>query len=289
MGHGKESEKELKIAIFFSLAIFIVEFIGAIVSNSLALFSDATHVLSDSLALILSFIALRLAAIPPTSKRTFGFHRLEIFAALINGLILVGISLFIFYHAYERFLDPPEVKTTEMLAVALLGLVINLYVMLRLKGHAHDDLNIRSAFLHVVGDTLASLGVIIGALVIIFTGLRVVDPAIGVVIGVIIIIGGLRVIRESLHILLEGTPRHINLKTLKMELKKVDGVIDVHDVHVWSICSHIVAASGHVVVEDRTMSQVDEISRNLRKKAKDMGVTHATFQTECQGAICTSD
>ncbi len=274
------AKKELKIVIFFTSLILVVEVIGGIISNSLALLSDAVHVFSDVFALTLSFFALSLAARPPSTSRTFGFHRAEVFAALINGVTLFIISFFIFKKSYERILMPPDIKTTEMLTVAVFGFFVNLWVIHRLKGHG-DDLNIRSAFLHVLGDALASLGVIIGAVIIILTGNTIVDPIISVLIGIIIVFGSLGVIKESLHILLEGTPRHIDPKKVSNAILGVDGVKNVHDLHIWSICSHINAASAHIIVGDVMMSHVNQISKSVEKEMDAQGIGHTTFQFEC--------
>lgn len=276
-----DTEKQLKIVIAFTSFILIVEVIGGIISNSLALLSDAAHVFSDVTALTLSFLALRLATRPPSTSRTFGYHRAEVFAALINGIILLFVSFFIFKEAYGRFQTPPDIKTTEMLLVAVFGFLVNLWVALRLRSHAHDDLNIKSAFLHVVGDALASLGVIVGAIVIIFTGNTIADPVISVLIGSIIIVGSLRVTREAVHILFEGTPRDIDFEEVSSVILGVEGVKSVHDLHIWSICSHINAASAHITVGDVKMSQVGEISKTIDSKMEALKINHTTFQFEC--------
>ncbi len=283
----ENTEKQLKIVITFTSFILVVEVIGGIISNSLALLSDAAHVFSDVVALSLSFLALRLATRPPSTSRTFGYHRAEVLAALTNGIILLVVSFFIFKEAFERFSTPPEIKTTEMLVVAVFGFLVNLWVALRLRGHAHD-LNIKSAFLHVVGDALASLGVIIGALFIIFTGNTAADPIISVLIGSIIIVGSLRVIRESVHILYEGTPRNVDFEMVTSVILGVDGVKSVHDLHIWSICSHINAASAHILVDDVKMSHVGEISKSIGDKMESLNVNHTTFQFECvkEGEPC---
>ncbi len=273
-------EKELKFVIALTCFILVVEVIGGIISNSLALLSDAAHVFSDVFALTLSFLALRLATRPPSTSRTFGYHRAEVFAALINGTTLLFVSFFIFKAAYDRILAPPDIKTTEMLTVAVFGFLVNLFVALRLRGHA-KDLNIRSAFLHVVGDALASLGVIVGAVVIIFTGNTAADPVISMFIGLIIVFGSFRIIRESAHILLEGTPGHIDIESVSSVILSIDGVKSVHDLHIWSICSHINAASAHIIVDDVKMSQVNEISKSVKKKMEAFDINHTTFQFEC--------
>ncbi len=277
----EEAEKKLKLVITFTTFILIVEVIGGIISNSLALLSDAAHVFSDVIALTLSYLAIRLAARPPSTSRTFGYHRAEIFAALANGIILLLVSLFIFNEAYQRFQTPPEIKTTEMLLVAVFGFIVNMWVLLKLRGHGHD-LNIRSAFLHVAGDTLASLGVIVGAIIIIFTGNTAADPAISVLIGLIITVGSLRVLREAVHILFEGTPRDVDFGKVTSAILGVKGVKSVHDLHIWSICSHINAASAHILVDDVKMSQVGEISKTIEEEMEALRINHTTFQFECE-------
>ncbi|MBU2559324.1 cation diffusion facilitator family transporter [archaeon] len=284
----EDTEKQLKIVIAFTGFILIVEVIGGVISNSLALLSDAAHVFSDVIALTFSFLALRLAMKPASTSRTFGYHRAEVFAALANGIILLVVSLFIFKEAYVRLSTPPEIKTTEMLLVAVFGLLVNLWVALRLRGHAHDDLNIKSAFLHVVGDALASLGVIVGAIVIIFTGNTLADPIVSVLIGSIIIVGSLRVTREAVYILFESTPRDVDLEHVSSVILGVPGVKSVHDLHIWSICSHINAASAHINVGDMKMSEVGEISKTIEDKMGALKINHTTFQFECSedGGSC---
>jgi cobalt-zinc-cadmium efflux system protein len=277
----EDAEKKLKIVITFTSFILIVEVIGGIISNSLALLSDAAHVFSDVIALTLSYLAIRLASRPPSTSRTFGYHRAEVFAALANGIILLLVSIFIFNEAYQRFQTPPQIKTTEMLLVAVIGFTVNMWVMLKLRGHGHD-LNIRSAFLHVVGDALASLGVIVGAIIIILTGNTIADTVISVLIGSIIIIGSLRVLRESVHILFEGTPKNVDFEKVSSVISSIEGVKSVHDLHIWSICSHINAASAHVLVEDVKVSEIDKISKTIEKEMELLNINHTTFQFECR-------
>lgn len=285
-GKTYESERDLRYALALTSSIFIIELFGGVISNSLALLSDAGHVFSDAFALALSWAALRLAARPPSAARTFGYHRTEVFAALINGVILFFIVLLIFREAYGRILSPPQVKTTQMLAVAIVGLLANLWVVLKLRGHAARDLNVKSAFLHAVGDAVSSVGVILGALLIMLTGYYFIDAAISVFIAVVILVGSLRLVRDSSHILLEGTPPHIDLNEVAKTISGIKGVVGVHDLHVWSICSHITAASAHVVVEECEISTVDAISRQIDEKIKSMDITHTTLQFESEGKVC---
>lgn len=286
MREAELSARELRFALVLTLGIFVVEVVGGIVSNSLALLSDASHVFSDAFALALSYLAIKIASRPPSLSRTFGYHRAEVLAALANGLLLLGIALAIFLEAYQRFLAPPEIKLREMLGVAVLGLGANLFVMLRLRRHAHRDINIRGAFLHVVGDTLGSLGVIAGGAAIYLTGNTIADPAVSVLIASIVAVGALRLIAESLHILLEGTPRHVDVLALKQALESIAGVEDVHDLHVWAICSHINAASAHIAVEDQMISQLEDIRRQVDEKFREYRINHTTLQFECVGERC---
>ncbi len=286
---GQEAElsaKELRFALIFTLGIFVVEVVGGVVSNSLALLSDASHVFSDAFALALSYLAIKIASRPPSLSRTFGYHRAEVLAALVNGVLLLGISLAIFHEAYQRFLSPPDIKLREMLGVAVFGLAANLFVMFRLREHAHEDINIRGAFLHVVGDTLGSVGVIVGGVAIYLTGNTLADPAVSAFIAAIIAVGALRLVVESLHILLEGTPRHVDVLALKRSLESIAGVKDVHDLHVWAICSHINAASAHISVEDQMISQLEKIQREVNEKFKEYRINHTTLQFECVGERC---
>lgn len=281
-----ESERDLRLALLLTSSIFIIELIGGIISNSLALLSDAGHVFSDAFALALSWTALRLAARPPSAARTFGYHRTEVFAALINGMILFFVVLLIFREAYERILSPPQVKTTQMLGVAIVGLLANLWVVLKLRRHVGRDLNVKSALLHATGDAVSSIGVIVGAVLIMLTGYSFIDAAISVFIAIVILAGSLRLIRDSSHILLEGTPPHINLNEVRKTISSVKGVIDMHDLHVWSICSHITAASAHVVVEECEISEVDRISKQVSDGMKSLDITHTTLQFESEGRVC---
>jgi len=287
--HEQESERDLGFALIVTTSIFLLELIGGVVSNSLALISDSVHMLGDAVSLLLSYLAIRVARRPPSLSKTFGYHRLEVLAALANGTTLTLISMAIFYKAYQRLVAPPEVHITTMLGVALVGLIANTISATRLHHHAGEDLNVRSAFLHVMGDAFASLAVITGGVVILFTGNYIVDPILSFLIGGIILLGSLRVIRESLHILLEGTPEHIDLEEVKKDIMGIEGVVEVHDLHAWAICSHINLASAHVGVQDRKMSDVDKINETINQKLKEHSINHITLQFECQGSECPSE
>ncbi|MCX9088321.1 MAG: cation diffusion facilitator family transporter, partial [Candidatus Methanoperedens sp.] len=217
----EDINKNLKIAIFLTTFIFFLEFAGGIISNSLALLSDAAHVFMDVIALLLTYGAIRISARPSNRNMTFGYHRFEIFAALINGLTIIGISVFIFYEAYERILNPPPVKGFEVLIIATVGLLVNAWAALKL--HGHHDLNIKGAYLHVIGDALASIAVIAGAVVIIFTGNNIVDPILSIVIGLMLLYGAVKLVFGSIRILLEFAPEHVDADILSKVMMEIEG------------------------------------------------------------------
>jgi len=214
--------KNLKTAIALTTFIFFLEFAGGIIANSLALLSDAAHVFMDVVALILSYGALKISSRPSNRNVTFGYHRFEIFAALINGLTIIVIAIFIFYEAYSRIQAPPAVKGMEVLVIAIFGLMVNTWVALKL--HGHHDLNIKGAYLHVIGDALASLAVIAGAVIIILTGNNTVDPVLSILIGLMLLYGAAKLVFGSVHILLEFAPRHVDADTLSKAVMEIDGV-----------------------------------------------------------------
>ena len=278
----------LLIALFITGAIMVAELIGGLLSNSLALLSDAGHMFMDVLALLLSFLALRFATRPATQKQTFGFYRLEILAALINGTVLLALSLFIFYEAYQRFIEPREIRGFIMLGVAAIGLGANIISALVLKAGSHESLNVKGAFLHVIGDLLSSVGVILGGAIILLTGWKRVDSIISFVIGVIILIGAYRLVMESVHILLESTPKDIGLNEVIDGVKTIEGVKDLHHIHLWTITSGIYALSAHVLIEDQMTSRssqiLEDIDRFLRER---FNIDHTTIQFECEA--CQTD
>lgn len=282
----QHSERDIKLVILITLIIFLVEVAGGIISNSLALLGEAVHVLGDLGSLVLSYFAILIAKKPPNLSKTFGYHRFEVIAALVNGTTLVVISMVIFYKAYSRLLNPPEVEALSMLGVATLGLVANLFVATKLHSHAEEDINIKSAFLHVVGDALASVGVIAGGVAILITGNRFVDPALSFFIGMLIFFGSARVVAEAMHILLEGTPRHVDMEKLRKDLLNIPGVLGVHDLHAWQICSHLSLASVHLEVKDNKISEVNLINSEVQRVFLSHGINHATVQFECEGEEC---
>lgn len=272
--------KNLKLAVILTTIIFFMEFIGGIISNSLALFSDSMHVLMDVFALFLAYGAIKISARPSNRNVTFGYHRFEIFAALINGLTIFGIAGFIFYEAYQRILSPPDVKGIEVMIIATIGFIVNIWVATKL--HGHSDLNIKGAYLHVLGDALASIAVMAGAVVIIFTGYHVIDPILSVLIGGFLLFSATRLVLGSVRILLEFAPKHVNADILKKAIMEIEGIKGVHDIHIWSICSNIHAMSAHVLVDrihvQQTEGLIIKISRMLKQKFQ---IMHTTLQFEC--------
>jgi cobalt-zinc-cadmium efflux system protein len=288
---NRVSTRPLKITLALVLVIMVAEIVGGFLSNSLALLSDAGHMLTDALALGLSMFAMNLARRPATPTRTYGYHRAEIMAALINGTVLVLVSIFIFYEAYQRFNELPAVKSPLMLAVAVIGLVANLIGMMLLKRGSRNSINIRAAFWHVIGDTLSSVGVIIAGIIIYFTGWYIADPILAVLIGIVILWGAVRIVKESVDILLESVPEHIEMEKVAAAVKAVPGVVDLHDVHIWTITSGIYALSAHLSIDDQTVSQsCDIITKVNHALADDFNITHTTLQLECKdcptGLVC---
>ncbi len=276
----EDSHKNLKIAIVLTILIFFLEFFGGLFSNSLALLSDSIHMFMDVVSLVLAYGAIRISSRPSNRNVTFGYHRFEIFAALINGLTIIGIAIFIFYEAYGRLLNPSNVKGFEVLVIAFIGLLVNAWAALKLQGH--HDLNIKGAYLHVIGDALASVAVIFGAIVIILTGNSTIDPVLSILIGGILIYSAVRLVFGSVRILLEFAPSHVNADEIKEIMTQIEGVKGVHDIHIWSICSHIHAMSGHVLVDRIHVSQTEVLISEIGKLLKErFQIMHTTLQFEC--------
>ena len=283
--------RPLKITLGLVLVIMVAEVIGGVLSNSLALLSDAGHMLTDALALGLSLFAMNLARRPATSTRTYGYHRAEIMAALANGTVLILVSVFIFYEAYHRFFALPAVKSPLMLIVAVIGLVANLIGMFLLRRSSRRSINVKAAFWHIIGDTMSSVGVIIAGVIIFFTGWNIADPILAVLIGVVILWGAVRIVKESVDILLESVPAHVRIDEVTAAVKNVPGVEDLHDIHIWTITSGIYALSAHLSIADQTVSQSCDILTKVNEVlAGNFNITHTTLQLECQscptGLVC---
>jgi cobalt-zinc-cadmium efflux system protein len=243
------------------------------------LLSDAGHMLSDAAALGLSFLAIKLGERKATQSKTFGYKRFEIIAASLNGITLILISIYIFYEAYHRFSNPPEVQSTGMLTISILGLIVNVIAAWILMSGDKENLNVRSAFLHVLGDMLGSVGAIIAALLIMFFGWGIADPIASVIVAILVLISGWRVTKESIHVLMEGTPRHLDLDKIKKNLLEIAGVEDVHDLHTWSITSELIMISCHMTISDRNGH--DEVLHKAQAILHDsFHIEHSTIQIE---------
>ncbi len=286
-------ERRFVLSLVLTALVLVAEVAGGLWTGSLALLSDAAHVFLDVFALGMSYLALRAAALPVDDRHTYGFHRMQVLAALANGATLLLVSFEIFREAWDRLQHPAPVLAGPMLAVATVGLVVNLIVALVLREHDHDDLNVRSAFLHVLGDALASVGVIGAGALILFTGWTLVDPLVSVLIALIILAGSGRVLRESVHILAEGMPEGMTATDVAEAMSHVPGVSDVHDLHVWTVSPGYVALSSHVTLADQSLSQAESVMGGLKQVLTDeFGIEHTTIQFECdncgQGAVvCT--
>jgi len=278
-GHGSGSRRRLSIVLLLTAIVMVAELLGGLWTGSLALLADAGHMLADVAALILALMAVWFGARPATPRKTFGYYRLEILAALINGVGLVLISLFIFYEAYQRWFAHPVIRSVSMTIVAGVGLVVNLICALLLHRDRDEDLNIRGAWLHVIGDALGSTGAIIAGALIMLFGWTAADSLISVFIGLLIVWSSWHLIRDATNVLLEGTPAHINLAAVEQAIMETDGVSDVHDLHVWTITSGREALSAHVI-HAYSISQPN-LLKELRAKLLDrFGVDHLTIQME---------
>jgi cobalt-zinc-cadmium efflux system protein len=278
-------ERRLAVTFLVTVLILAGELVGGYLSNSLALLSDAGHVVTDALAIAMGFVAARISKKPSDENATFGYQRVGLLAALINGLSLLVIAAFIFYESYERFVSPPSINISVMLGIAVLGLAGNL-VMAFILGHSHEDLNLKSVWLHVLGDTLSSVGVIISGIIIYFTGWTYADPIASVLIGGIIIWGGIRLVRDTVSIFLNLTPKGFSVEKLVRNITNMPDVIDVHDVHLWPVAHNNIAFSAHVLVDDKTLKEVETTKKNIEQMLRENGVSHSTLQIECSCIDC---
>lgn len=285
-GYSSNIKRKLTVALAIASSITLLEFFGGLLSNSIALLSDAGHMLADVMAVSLSLFAIRLATRQHTHKLTYGYHRAEVLAALTNGIMLAIIAAFLFREAYMRLLSPPSIDIPVLLGVALIGLAANISMAFILKEVRKASISARSAFLHVFYDTMSSIGVITGGVIAAFTQIYAVDPVIAFMIAVLIVRGAASILRDSVHILLEGAPAGINLQRIVAEIQSVDGVQEIHDLHVWTISSGLNVLSGHVIVKDQTVSEsariIDEIVDLLKTK---FNISHATIQIESEKTI----
>lgn len=277
-----KNKKKLIIVLALTSTYLIAEVIGGIVTKSLALLADAGHMLTDVGGLILALIAIKLSEKSANSQKTYGYYRAEIMAALTNAVVLIGISLYILYEAYQRFLNPPDVESKSMLIVAAIGLIINLIGMQIMRKGSSESLNMKGAYFEVLSDMLTSIGVIIAGIIMWTTGWYYADPLISAGIGLFILPRTWILLKDAVSVLLEGTPADVNIANLRLALKEIPGVIDIHDLHVWSLTSGVNAMSTHVVVENDVSYTV--ITEAINKRATtNFKISHTTTQVEVKG------
>lgn len=277
--HHTTNKKVLFWSFIIIFSFMIVEAVGGLLTNSLALLSDAGHMLSDAAALGLTLLAFKIGEKSITANKTFGYKRFEIIAAFINGVTLILISIFIFIEAIRRFVEPPEVSGTMMI-IAFIGLCVNILVAwLLMRGNTEENLNLKSALLHVMGDLLGSVGALVAGAFILLFNWHIADPIASVIVAILIIISGVRITKDSLHILMEGKPTNVNIDEMKRSLLSLSGVKDVHDFHVWSITSEFPSMSCHIQVTEQTNRDqlLEEATRLLQDSFR---ISHSTIQIE---------
>ena len=271
--------RTLAIALAMTAVVFVAELVGGVLTNSLALLADAGHMLSDVLALSLALLAFWMADRPASAQRTFGFQRAEVLAAAANGILLLLVAAFVFWQAAQRFADPPEVDSAPMLAIAVVGLLVNGVSAFILYPQQARSLNVRGAFYHVLGDLLGSVGAITAGIVMLTTGWFLADPLAGVIIGLLIVAGAVRLLRESLSVLLEAVPPHIDPQAVERALKATPGVTGLHDLHIWTVTSGLVALSCHCELDGERDS--DEVLAELCDMLHaQFEIHHVTIQPE---------
>ena len=277
----RQTVRRLALSLIITLLFVFVEIAAGIFANSLALLTDAAHNFTDVLALGLSWWALRLTSQPANQEKTYGYHRAGILAALANSTTLVVIALGIFYEAYHRFINPPEVRADVLIGVGVIAVVINVVTALLVRRGAEHDLNIRSAFLHLMGDVLSTVGAVIAGVIIRFTDWNWLDPLVSVLIGVLILWSAWSIVRESVDILMEGTPTDIDMDAMIRDISAVEGVRGVHDLHVWSITRSMRTLSAHLVTDDLPISEGTFIQTGVNEVLyHNYKINHATLQLE---------
>jgi len=288
MGHSHhhtpagKNKRRLAIVLALTTSYMVAEVVGGLLTQSLALLADAGHMLTDVAGLALALFAIRFAERPATPEHTYGYYRIEILAALCNAVVLIGISLYILYEAYERFRNPPEVRSGAMLAVASVGLVVNLIGIYLLRAASKESLNMKGAYFEVMSDMLTSIGVIAAAVIMLTTGWYYADPLISAGIGLFILPRTWLLLRDAVGVLLEGTPADVNVAALREAIGSIAGVAGVHDLHVWSLTSGVNAMSVHAVLGDHGLH--DEVLAAVQQRVtSEFKIAHATVQVECKG------
>jgi cobalt-zinc-cadmium efflux system protein len=285
-GHGQTNNKKVLLISFIIITFYmIVEVFGGFITNSLALLSDAGHMLSDSIALAIALLAFKFGERAVNKRKTFGYRRFEILAAMLNGITLIVISLYIFYESIDRFLNPPEVATVGMLVISSIGLLINIlvaWIMMRGSDTEHN-LNMRGAYLHVLSDMLGSVGAIVAALLMMFFGWGWADPLASVIVAGLVLRSGYFVSKSSLHVLMEGTPRNVDVEEIAQIISQVEGVEAVHDLHIWSITSNLNTLTAHIVVAgDKTVYEAEVLLQKIEHMLEHKNILHSTLQIESE-------
>jgi cobalt-zinc-cadmium efflux system protein len=281
--HRTQTGKRLLLSVFITIAFVIGEAAAGYFSNSLALLSDAGHNFADALALILSWYALWVAQKPSTAQRTFGYHRVGILTALVNAVSLVVIALLIFWEAITRLRRPEPVKSTPMIVVALIAVLLNSVISLWLRKAAKHDLNVRSAYMHMLGDAVSAVGVVIAG-VVVAAGVSIADPIVSVIIGLLILWSSWGILKESVNVLLEAVPKGMNMETVERTIGAVHGVLAVHDLHVWTVGSGMICCSCHIMVNEQSVRSGENVLRAVTEQlGNNFGIAHTTIQIEVEG------
>ncbi|MBK1439832.1 cation transporter [Parapedobacter sp. ISTM3] len=275
-------KKNLLVVLTLSGTYMVAEIIGGIITQSLALLADAAHMLTDVVGLLLAYIAIRIGERKANQQKTFGYYRTEILAAVLNAVVLLGISVYVLYEAWQRFQNPPEVKSQSMLIIAGIGLVVNFIGMMILRKNSDESLNMKGAYFEVLSDLLTSVGVMIAGIIMLTTDWYYADPLVSALIGLLIIPRTWRLLMEAINVLLEGVPKGIDIMELRKSLEAIPGVKELHDLHVWSLTSGVNAMSAHVVVENR--NDLNTLLKTLNDNATtNFKIFHTTFQIEDEG------
>lgn len=279
---AKQTTTRLSLSLVLTLGFVFIEAGAGIFANSLALLTDAAHNLTDVIALGLTWFAVRVTAQPANAQKTYGYHRAGILVALLNSTTLVLIALGIFYEAYRRFMAPPEVQSGILIGVGLIAVVINLVTALLVHQGSQSDLNLRSAFVHLMGDVLSTIGAVIAGVIIYFTNANWLDPLVSVLIGILILYNAWGILRDAVDILLEATPRDVDIQNMVADIIQVEGVLGIHDIHVWSLTQSLRTMSAHILTDDLHISAGARIRRGVSEVLlQRYNIAHATLQLEC--------
>lgn len=289
MGHTHDNSatltgRRMSLSIGVTLSFVVLEGVTGYFSHSLSLLSDAGHNFADALALIFSWYGLRMARRPSTAQRTFGYHRVGILAALVNSVSLVVIALLIFWEAVGRFRYPEPVHSTPMIVVALIAVLMDIVISVWLRSAAKHDLNVRSAYFHMVGDAVSAAGVVVAGVIIAFTGASIADPVVSILIGLLILWSSWGILKESINVLLEGIPKGVDMSRVEETIASVHGVLAVHDLHVWTVGSGMVCCSCHIMVDEQSVRSGENVLRAVTHQLEhEFGIAHTTIQVEVEG------